>query len=89
MIIKPEKGMILFRPIIKNKLRIVRTISIPFILFFNNKKINNSILMQISPEITPNRKILVWNNIGTSNDSSFNVNEYPIQTIPKRNVIKL
>ena len=64
-----------FSPKIGTKLMIVRVISKPFILFFNSKNRNNSMLIKIKPDIHPKIRILVEKIVGTLYDNSFNVKE--------------
>ena len=71
----PENGIIVFNPKIEIKLIIVRVISNPFILFFNSKNRNSSMLIKINPEIHPKIRILVGKIVGTLYDSSFSVKE--------------
>lgn len=64
-----------FSPKIGTKLMIVKVISKPFILFFNSKNRNSSMLIKINPEIHPKIRILVGKIVGTLYDSSFSVKE--------------
>ena len=80
---------VIFQSKENNKLTNIISMSIPFILFFNNRNRNSSILRHRSSPNIPKQKILVLKNIGTLKDTSFNVREYPIHTIPNNRVIEL